>query len=226
MFSKHFFYCKIKKAIMRRLFIILFFMVLWFSTFSQALTDTSSQKVGDPHKQTNHLKNTDSLTKKRNTKKINSSDSSSGNLKSKISKVYKKLDKSPLTHKYIKQINDLGGKVSNKYKNIDSIARADTGIARVIALKQNIAKSLKSRKEVRDSVNNYKLNLSNTSKKEDTIASIHLPADFKIIEKQNPQEARAADFVNSGYLYLHSTKTKEAILDFEKGLHLAQEEHS
>ena len=202
-------------------------MCLCLSVFSQQKEDTTKYKSNNPYKQINQLKNNDSSAVRGNKKKLNSKDSSSGNLKSKISKVYKKLDSYPLTHKYItKQIDNIGGNVSKEYKKLDSISHADSSIAKIVALKQSISKSLKSRKEVQDSINAYQSALSKVSKREDTIASIPLPLDLKTAEKQNPLEKAAIDFVNTGSLYLGLNKSKEAITNFEKGLHVAQQIHS
>lgn len=221
------FFIKNEKIVMRTFCTFLFFMNLSFSVSSQQAADTTIHKTNTAPLQSNHFKNSDSSIVDKNKKIINSSDSTSGKLKSKISKAYKKLDNYPLTHKYIKQIDELGGKVNSKYKKYDSLAHADTGsIAKVIALQQSISKTLKSRKEIRDSINNYQLVSSNSIKKADTISSIHVPSEIKVAEKQNPQEKAAIEFVNAGTLYLGLNKSKEAIVNFEKGLHIAQQIHS
>ncbi len=198
-----------EKIPMKSAFTALIIICLCFSVFSQQLIDSSQVS--------------------NNKKSLNSNDTASGNLKSKskISRVYNRLDKSPLTHKYVKQLDDFGGKVSSKYKKLDSIAHADTGkVGKVIALKERVSNSLKSRKEERDSRNNYKSAALYNIKKADTLSPIPEPVDLLPAEKQNPQEKAAMDYVKTGSLYLGLNKTNDAIFYFEKGLHSAQEAHS
>lgn|GEM_PF-3847134 len=211
---------------MKSFYVLLVFMGLNFSVFSQLPTDTSIQKSNSL--QSNRFQNADSSIVGKNNIKKNSGDSTSGKikLKSKINKVYKKLDKDPLTHKYIKQLDALGEKISNKYKKYDSIVHADTGIVKVIAIEKSISKTLKSRKDIRESINNYNTTSLNNNKKEEPATYNHQPQDLKTSEKQNPQEKAAIGFVKTGYLYLSLNNPKEAIVNFEKGLHLAQQIHS
>ena len=198
-----------------------------FSVFSQQSVTNPQVKTDSSYRQSNHPKSTDSVIFGRDTKTINHQDSASGNFKSKISTVYKKLDKSPITHKYIKQLDNLGGKVGNKYKKLDSFAHADTGkVGKVLAIEQRISKSLKTRKEIRDSISSFTLVSSTNKIKKDTLPSFEVAEDLKITEKLNPQEKVATDYVNTGSMYLGLRKTNEAIFYFEKGLHIAQEIHS
>lgn len=209
---------------MKTQFIVLFFIGFCFSVYSQQPITNHLTKTDSSQSQQDRLKNNDSSIVGKNRKALNPKDSSSGNLKSKISKVYKKLDNNPITHKYTKQLDDFGGKVNNKYKKLDSSAHADPGaVGKVIAIEQRITKSLKSRNEARDSINNLKLASSITYKKEDTLYSSPLPPETK--EKESLQEQVALDYIKTGSLYLNLNKTKEAIFNFEKGLHIAQDAH-
>ncbi len=207
--------------------IILFFTSCCLSAFSQQPITNPLVNTDSSHLQQNHLKNLDSSKVEKKNKALNPKDSTSGNFKSKISTVYKKLDKSPVTHKYIKQLDNLGGRVGNKYRKLDSFAHADTGsVGKVVAMEQRISKSLKTRKEIRDSISNYPLTSSTNKTKEDTLSSVEVESDLKTLEKQNPQEKVAMDYVKTGSLYLGLNKTNDAIFYFEKGLHVAQEIHS
>ncbi len=221
--------CKIEKTIMRIRCLILFFIACCFSVFSQQPANTTAIKSDSTQSKQSSSKNSES-PKGRNNKAVNLKDSTAGNskLKSKLSNVYKKLDNSPITHKYVKQLDDLKGRAVNKYKKIDSTVRSDTAgdVARVIAIGQRTAKTIKSKKEERDSINIYKLTLSAAGKKADTLPPAALPPEIKTIEKQNPQEKAAMDYVTTGTLYLSLKKTNDAIFYFEKGLHAAQETHS
>ncbi len=185
---------------MKRVCFILFFMKLFFSALA--------------------VQQTDSLAAYKAQKISNAKDSTAGKskLKSKIAKAYNTLDKSPLTHKYIQKIDAFGGAVSNKYKRLDSIARRDTAISKAIILEQKISKSLKTRKEFKDSVNAYDKVVS----VKDTLTPIHLQEDIKISETQSQLEKAAVDYTNTGSLYLDMNKTNDAIFYYEKGLNIAQ----
>jgi sensor histidine kinase YesM len=207
---------------MRNHSVFLFIIGSVFSVFSQTtIKMDSSYSPGD------HFKIHDTSVIGKNNKAKNPTDSTSDNLKSKskIINAYRKLDSYPATHKYIKQLDNLKDRTGNKYKKLDSITHADIEAARDITLKQLITKSLKSKNEIEDNINNNKRTSTNTIRKNDSLFAVK-ESEFKTVEKQNPQEKIALDYVKTGSLYLGLNKSHEAIFYFEKGLHIAQEAHS
>ncbi|MES2593129.1 MAG: histidine kinase [Bacteroidota bacterium] len=200
---------------MKSICITLFLIGFGFSVFSQQLTNTPAGRADSSRSPIDQ-----------SSPKVSAKDTSTGNFKTKINKVYKQLDKSPITHKYINQLDDLKEKVGNKYKRMDSSVNADTGgIGRVIALQHRITKSLKSKKEKQDSISNFELAIPYGDGRQDSSSLIYALPLLKEAEP-SPQEKMAMAYVKAGSVYMGLNKTNEAILNYEKGLHIAEVNHS
>jgi predicted RND superfamily exporter protein len=137
--------------------VVFFLMVLCFfvSVDAQTLTPTSST-------------NLDSFIVKQNVAVVKSADSSSNNLKHKINKAYKQLDKYPLTHPYVNKLDSLKGKIVTGYKKIDSSIFADTGnTIKAAILRQLTTKKADStnRKPLNEIVAQQKLKLDTVEQK-------------------------------------------------------------
>lgn len=207
---------------MRILCIILFFIASSLSLFSQNPHNNSDSSASG----SDRFNNIDTSSLNKNNNADNPPNSSTDSIKTKISNAYKKLDNNPRTHKYIKQFEGLKGTADNTYKRLDSIKNAKITAAKANALLQPITKSLKLKKENRDSIKSSKLISSNSTQKDDTLFSSLQLVDLKTTEKQNRLEKIAQDYVNTGLLFLRLNKTREAITWFEKGLVTAKETHS
>jgi hypothetical protein len=210
---------------MKSICLVLFLTLFCSSVFSQqpitpfGSTNDSSQNSGT------HSPNGNSQAVQVNGKAPNKTDSSTNNLKHKINTVYKQLDKSPVTHKYINQIDSLKGKIVKGYKKIDSGIQASP-VGKAIVLEQRISNSIKSKREKQDSINAYKAALLAPEVKNDSLDMSTLDEVREVESEPSPQEKIAMDYVQTASTYLKLNKTKEAIANYEKGLHNARQANS
>lgn len=147
-------------------------------------------------------------------------------LKSRLKNIYKKLDSSKSTHKYIQGLNNISNNVSTKYKQLDSLARTDPGTVGKIYNTVAPAKKMSGADSAKTGTTPPDETAGTTNDQSKTNTGAFIGPSPEMTQEQINNEKSANGLVTLGTHYLQLNKGSEAARYYEQGLHAAREAHA